>query len=46
MKLPDFHITLHCWDENFQWIPVETMVYQNPQGYYRSYNQGDSTYVR
>ena len=27
-------VILHSWDKNFQWIPIETMVYQNQQGYY------------
>lgn len=27
-------VVLHHWNKNFQWIPVETMVYQNQQGYY------------
>lgn len=27
-------VVLHSWDRNFQWIPIETMVYQNQQGYY------------
>jgi Fic family protein len=31
-------VVLHSWDRNFQWIPVETMVYQNQQGYYSALN--------
>ncbi len=27
-------VVLHSWDNNFQWIPIETMVYKNQQGYY------------
>jgi Fic family protein len=29
-------VVLHSWNKNFQWIPVETMVYQNQQGYYNA----------
>lgn len=31
-------VVLHTWDKNFQWIPIETMVYQNQQGYYTALN--------
>jgi Fic family protein len=34
-------VILHSWDKNFQWIPVETMVYQNQQGYYNVLNLAD-----
>jgi Fic family protein len=34
-------VVLHSWDKNFQWIPVETMVYQNQQGYYAALNLAD-----
>ncbi len=34
-------VVLHRWNRNFQWIPVETMVYQNQQGYYAALNLSD-----
>jgi len=34
-------VVLHSWDRNFQWIPVETMVYKNQQGYYAALNLAD-----
>jgi Fic family protein len=29
-------VTLADWKPTFQWVPVETMVYQNQYGYYRA----------
>ena len=34
-------VVLHHWNKNFQWIPVETMVYQNQQGYYAALDIAD-----
>ena len=34
-------VVLHHWNKNFQWIPVETMVYQNQQGYYAALEISD-----
>lgn len=31
-------VVLNKWNKTFQWLPVETMVYQNQQGYYAALN--------